>query len=49
MEAATARYATRDRFSTFGAVQTPLQRYIRMRYLLLLYLSDTDQYLQKMP
>ena len=31
MEAASARYATRDRFGGFGEpVQTPLQRYIRM-------------------
>lgn len=30
MEAASARYATRDRFGAFGEpAQTPLQRYIR--------------------
>ena len=32
MEAASARYATRDRFGGFGEpAQTPLQRYIRKR------------------
>lgn len=34
MEAASARYATRDRFGGFGEpAQTPLQRYIRMSVL----------------
>ena len=42
MEAASARYAARDRFGAFGEpAQTPLQRYIRksMGYSFEMYAS----------
>lgn len=51
MEAASARYAARDRFGGFGEpAQTPLQRYIRRSLIMIVEDRATaDTFLQKMP
>ena len=51
MEAASARYAARDRFGGFGEpAQTPLQRYIRRSLIMIVEDRATaDTFLQRMP